>query len=76
MSNDREKLIERIGSGVLGWTRPSTQLKLRRAIVATLDAVQEPEFDAAVDWLINSGEVNQDALAQFWRIANGKESAP
>lgn len=73
---EREELVEQIGSGVTGWLRPSTQLKLRRAIEATLDRVQELEYDAAVEWLLNSGEVNEDALAQFWRIANGKELAP
>lgn len=46
------------------------------AEVRKLRGQADSDFDAAVEWLINSGEVSTDALAQFNRIAQGKEQAP
>lgn len=73
---DREKLIERIGKPLIGWESPGTNRAIRRAIAATLDYSSAPEFDAAVEWLLNSGEVSPDAVAQFERIASGEEQPP
>jgi len=73
--SDHGKLVERIGDPIIGW-RGKWQNYIRKGIEAALDYAQDPEFDAAVEWLLNSGEVSEDALAQFRRIAEGKEPSP